>query len=81
MTGLTQIFGDRPSGRAPTGWNDFSTISASRQTSGATASSRTAWAALILDAFDGERGQNFIGTRQAMLQAAGLKERESARAS
>jgi len=39
------------------------------------------WAALLLDAFDGERGQNFIGTRQAMLQAAGLKERESARAS
>ena len=39
------------------------------------------WEALLLDAFDGERGQNFIGTRQAMLQAAGLKERENARAS
>ena len=33
-----------------------------------------AWAGLILEAFEGERGQNFIGTRQAMLQAAGLKE-------
>jgi phosphonate metabolism-associated iron-containing alcohol dehydrogenase len=39
------------------------------------------WEALLLDAFDGERGQNFTGTRQAMLQAAGLKERENARAS
>lgn len=37
------------------------------------------WAALITEAFDGERGQNFTGTRQALLQAAGLKERESAR--
>ena len=35
------------------------------------------WKALILDAFDGERGQNFIGTRPALLQAAGLSERES----
>ena len=39
-----------------------------------------AWTGLILEAFDGERGQNFIGTRQAMLQAAGMKEHESARA-
>jgi phosphonate metabolism-associated iron-containing alcohol dehydrogenase len=39
------------------------------------------WAGLMLEAFDGERGQNFIGTRQAMLQAAGVKERENARAS
>jgi alcohol dehydrogenase len=31
-----------------------------------------AWTALILDAFDGERGQNFIGTKQALLRAAGL---------
>jgi phosphonate metabolism-associated iron-containing alcohol dehydrogenase len=38
------------------------------------------WARLITDAFDGERGQNFTGTRQALLQAAGMKERESARA-
>jgi phosphonate metabolism-associated iron-containing alcohol dehydrogenase len=36
------------------------------------------WEALILDAFDGERGQNFAGTRQALLQAAGLREHESA---
>jgi phosphonate metabolism-associated iron-containing alcohol dehydrogenase len=33
-----------------------------------------AWTALILDAFDGERGQNFIGTKQALLRAAGLHE-------
>jgi phosphonate metabolism-associated iron-containing alcohol dehydrogenase len=32
------------------------------------------WSALILDAFDGERGQNFIGTREAMLNAAGLRQ-------
>jgi phosphonate metabolism-associated iron-containing alcohol dehydrogenase len=38
-----------------------------------------AWARLILDAFDGERGQNFSGTRQALLQAAELKEHESTR--
>jgi alcohol dehydrogenase len=37
------------------------------------------WQSLIMDAFDGERGQNFSGTRQALLQAAGLKERESVR--
>jgi phosphonate metabolism-associated iron-containing alcohol dehydrogenase len=35
------------------------------------------WEALILDAFDGERGQNFIGTRRALLQAASINERES----
>ena len=38
------------------------------------------WKRLILDAFDGERGQNFTGTRPALLQAAGLSERESMRA-
>jgi alcohol dehydrogenase len=31
-----------------------------------------AWTRLILDAFDGERGQNFVGTKQALMQAAGL---------
>ncbi len=35
------------------------------------------WEALILEAFDGERGQNFSGTRQALLQAAELREQES----
>ena len=38
-----------------------------------------AWAKLIVEAFDGERGQNFTGTRQALLQAAGLREHESTR--
>jgi alcohol dehydrogenase len=36
------------------------------------------WTALILEAFDGERGQNFIGTKQALLRAAGLQERVEA---
>jgi phosphonate metabolism-associated iron-containing alcohol dehydrogenase len=36
------------------------------------------WTALIMDAFDGERGQNFSGTRQALLNAAGLRQHESA---
>ena len=31
-----------------------------------------AWSRLILDAFDGERGRNFIGTKRALMQAAGL---------
>ena len=31
-----------------------------------------AWSQLILDAFDGERGQNFVGTKQALMRAAGL---------
>jgi phosphonate metabolism-associated iron-containing alcohol dehydrogenase len=31
-----------------------------------------AWSRLILDAFDGERGQNFVGTKHALTQAAGL---------
>ena len=31
-----------------------------------------AWPRLILDAFDGERGQNFVGTKRALMQAAGL---------
>jgi phosphonate metabolism-associated iron-containing alcohol dehydrogenase len=34
----------------------------------------SAWAALIMDAFGGERGQNFIGTKQALLRAAGVHE-------
>ena len=38
-----------------------------------------AWSGLIADAFDGERGQNFIGTRQALLQVAGLREYASAK--
>jgi phosphonate metabolism-associated iron-containing alcohol dehydrogenase len=38
-----------------------------------------AWAGLILDAFDGERGQNFNGTRRDMLRAAGLAEDEAVR--
>jgi alcohol dehydrogenase len=41
-----------------------------------------AWSDLIKDAFNGERGQNFIGTRQALLsQIAGLTERASTKAS
>jgi alcohol dehydrogenase len=36
------------------------------------------WSALILEAFDGERGQNFSGTRAAMLQAAGLRQHANA---
>jgi alcohol dehydrogenase len=39
-----------------------------------------AWTALILDAFDGERGQNFIGTKQALLRVAGLTDRETVQA-
>jgi alcohol dehydrogenase class IV len=31
------------------------------------------WETLVLDAFDGERGQNFIGARQVLLEVAGLK--------
>ena len=38
-----------------------------------------AWPGLIADAFDGERGQNFVGTRHALLQVAGLKEYASAK--
>ena len=38
------------------------------------------WGALIVDAFDGERGQNFSGTRQALLRAAGLHEHAGMRA-
>jgi alcohol dehydrogenase len=34
----------------------------------------SAWTALILGAFDGERGQNFIGSKQELLRAAGLHE-------
>ena len=32
-----------------------------------------AWAGLILEAFGGERGQNFSGSRRALMRAAGLK--------
>jgi hypothetical protein len=31
-----------------------------------------AWPRLILEAFDGERGRNFVGTKRALMQAAGL---------
>jgi alcohol dehydrogenase len=31
-----------------------------------------AWAGLILEAFGGERGQNFSGSRRALMRAAGL---------
>lgn len=36
------------------------------------------WRNLIESAFEGERGQNFIGSRQDLLLAAGLKEKVSA---
>lgn len=36
------------------------------------------WRELIESAFDGERGQNFIGSRQNLLVAAGLEEKASA---
>jgi phosphonate metabolism-associated iron-containing alcohol dehydrogenase len=38
-----------------------------------------AWEALILEAFDGERGRNFSGTRQALLHAAEPRQHASAR--
>ncbi len=36
------------------------------------------WRDLIESAFDGERGQNFVGNRRALLVAAGLEEKASA---
>ena len=77
--GLTQIFGDDLR-RAPARLEEFLQglgVSTDFRSYGI---GRTHWTALILDGFDGERGQNFIGTRHAMLQAAGLSERESTRA-
>ena len=78
-SGLTQIFGDdleAGAARLETFLSDLD-VSTDFKSYGV---APDAWAGLILDAFDGERGQNFIGTRQAMLQAAGMKEHESARA-
>jgi phosphonate metabolism-associated iron-containing alcohol dehydrogenase len=37
------------------------------------------WATLVLDAFDGERGQNFLGTKRTLLRAAGLIDHEDIR--
>lgn len=35
------------------------------------------WARLIIEAFDGERGQNFVGTKRALMQAAGVPAEET----
>ena len=77
--GLTQIFGDdlaAGAGRLERFLQDLG-VSTDFRSYGI---APDGWKALILDAFDGERGQNFIGTRPALLQAAGLSERESMRA-
>jgi phosphonate metabolism-associated iron-containing alcohol dehydrogenase len=74
--GLTQIFGDDLSAGADR-------LERFLQDLGVSTDFRSygiapdGWKTLILDAFDGERGQNFTGTRPALLQAAGLSERAS----
>jgi alcohol dehydrogenase len=35
-----------------------------------------AWTRLVLDAFEGERGQNFVGSRETLTRAAGLHDAE-----
>jgi phosphonate metabolism-associated iron-containing alcohol dehydrogenase len=75
--GLTQIFGDDLSAgatRLETFLQDLG-VSTDYRSYGVEPDH---WKTLILDAFDGERGQNFIGARQSLLQAAGLGENESA---
>lgn len=77
-TGLTQIFGDdlaAGAARLERFLNDLG-VSTNFSSYGV---APAAWTGLILEAFDGERGQNFNGTRQDMLRAAGLKEKEGAR--
>ena len=79
-SGLTQIFGanlEAGAARLEAFLNDLGVSTDFRNYGVAP----DAWAGLILEAFDGERGQNFIGTRQAVLQAAGVKEHERAKAS
>jgi len=74
--GLTQIFGDDLSagaGRLERFLQDLG-VSTDFRSYGI---APDGWKTLILDAFDGERGQNFTGTRPALLRAAGLSERES----
>ena len=75
--GLTQIFGGDLAAGAGRLERFLRQTSAFPRISGRTASRRTAGRTLILDAFDGERGQNFIGTRPALLRGRWLERSES----
>ncbi len=75
--GLRSIFGVPAAGAAERLETTLAKLGVST-TPGHYGIDKAEWRELIESAFEGERGQNFVGSRQSLLAAAGLEEETSA---